>query len=542
MTALMNIVILALAALLTVSCKDKKGMAKDAGENKDAPPSLMELAEVKPSRIGPFEIGWNPETGKGPVAQDFDDGSRIEICFQCGYKGYTGGLVIGSFNTPGFSWIPSRPVRGFTFLNMWCAFDETLHETATGDNYTFGWSQNFDERHEGKRLALQDAKIIGRSESGIVLGSTNEGGCYRVDRFVSWKRGDRFVVFSMSVQNRCDENVRFDYWLGEDPWIGTYKSSEGDVGWVQLREGEGSKASIVRQEKRLDGELFECAGVYDLGNVEAGDVEGGFSNQANFIRLSPLTPRPTVVYFANRFAHEDADITPDLPLNNKTLTAFNIGWKGIELGPGEKLALGWAAGVAETSEPPSPPSCPEVPYESWFPFASSSVVFESENVSLEIVPAGKGGGLEGRVRGEYFFYSATGLGETAAIVFPFFESEGLDYPHAVSVKGTQSFDKKDNGIAFPVHVAGKERTKIEIEYVQKIMGCTFGYVTTSALRWAMPVKSATFSIALPGSLEKRNPSVPEHFSKSKGGDTILYVAEIDNFVPREDVVVSWDCR
>jgi hypothetical protein len=530
-----------LAAGMTPACrcagKDRKktvhGPTREQGI-----PSLKRFIEGDTKRIGAFEVGWDPETGKGPLIQHFDDGSRIEICLGCGFKGYTGGLVIGGYDTPGFLWVPARPVRGFAFLNIWCAFDETLHETPSGDNYGFGWSQNFGERSEGERLAYARGDVLHHSDAMVVLESTNEGGCYRATRRLRWTRGDRHVVLAQVVRNTCEHPVSFDYWIGEDPWIGTYKSSEGDVGWVLL-EGEGPR--ILRKESRIEGRRLECAGQYDLGNEMSGEVQGSYSGVANFVRLSPSTPRPDGVYFANLFAHADEEIDEQRPLGNETLTAFNLGWRGVELEPGGTFGLRWAAGIAETTEAGEPPACPDIPRSRWSTEQLSGIVFESEKVDIEILEGDEPGVHLGRVRGEYTFTNDEDRAQEAAIHFPFYEEEGLSYPHEISVDGTQGHIEQPHGIAFKVEVPAGGQETIVLEYVQRIRGCAYGYVTTSARSWGIPLERASFSVSLPSALEPAGPVLGAPFSRARGEDVVTYTALIEDFAPESDITFGWIC-
>lgn len=536
-----TLVVCCLASGMTPACrcagKDRNKTVREPTREQGIP-SLKRFIEGDTKRIGAFEVGWDPETGKGPLIQHFDHGSRIEICLGCGFEGYTGGLLIGSYDTPGFLWVPARPVRGFAFLNIWCAFDETLHETDTGENYGFGWSQNFGERHAGRRLRYVAGEVLHHSDAMVLLEATNEGGCYRTTRRLRWTRGDRHVVLAQVVRNTCEHPVSFDYWIGEDPWIGTYKSSEGDVGWILL---EGESPRIVRRESRFDGKRFVCTGQYDLGNEMAGDEEGSFSGVANFLRLSPWSPRPDGVYFANLFAHTDGEIDEEKPLDNETLTAFNLGWRGVELEPGSTFSLTWAVGIATRGEEGRPPACPHIPRSLWSAGRLSGIVFEREKVVIEILESDEPGTLLGRVRGEYTFSNDLDREQGAAIHFPFYQARGLEYPHEITVEGVQGHIEQPAGIAFKVEVPAAGEETIALEYVQRIRGCTYGYVTTSARHWGMPLERASFSVSLPSALEPPEPILGAPFSRAHGEDVVTYTALIEDFAPESDIAFGWTC-
>ena len=67
------------------------------------------------------------------------------------------------------------------------------------------------------------------------------------------------------------------------------------VGWTP--------AGLVRREAALGPGAFTAGGLYDLGNREADEEEGAFSNQASFFALDPATAPPDHAIFANAFAH-----------------------------------------------------------------------------------------------------------------------------------------------------------------------------------------------------------------------------------------------
>lgn len=154
--------------------------------------------------------------------------------------------------------------------------------------------------------------------------------------------------------------MRFDLWTGDDPWIGLYASSEGDVGWTPK--------GLVRNETAFGTGQFTIGGLCDLGKV--GEKPGSFSNQANFFALDPALPLPDFAAFANRFAHGTKDVDPRRPLDNKSMTALNLGWRARTLAPGEAMDLALALGMARTrdgdaAEPETLPQLPALGDADW---------------------------------------------------------------------------------------------------------------------------------------------------------------------------------
>lgn len=145
-------------------------------------------------------------------------------------------------------------------------------------------------------------------------------------RAVLYTRAEvRWWIMATRIANRCAHLIRFDLFTGDDPWIGLYRSSDGDVSWTPDR--------LIRHEIALGPGQF-VAGMYDLGNQALGQKERTFTNQANFFMLDPAVPLPDRTFFANSFAHSRKDINAPRPLDNKSLTALNMGWTDRTLKPG----------------------------------------------------------------------------------------------------------------------------------------------------------------------------------------------------------------
>ncbi|MBM4372961.1 MAG: hypothetical protein FJ098_15005, partial [Deltaproteobacteria bacterium] len=156
--------------------------------------------EVVRSPEGPFTVGWDPDTGRGMVSQVLPDGDRFELCLQCRYPGYAGGLWAGSMNGSGFLWIPSTPRRGFSSLNLFCAQDESLWDHEEGLEYDCGWSQNFGRGDDGVRLEYLQGEVLGDGRAGdLVLRSVNRGGCWELIRYLFWPRAAAWWLVATHV-------------------------------------------------------------------------------------------------------------------------------------------------------------------------------------------------------------------------------------------------------------------------------------------------------------------------------------------------------
>jgi hypothetical protein len=77
--------------------------------------------------------------------------------------------------------------------------------------------------------------------------------------------------------------VRFDFFTGDDPWLGLYRSSDGDVGWAA---GAGLLSARRRSSRSLRRRLRP-------GNRALGQAPDAFSNQAIFFEVDRRSPCPT---------------------------------------------------------------------------------------------------------------------------------------------------------------------------------------------------------------------------------------------------------
>jgi hypothetical protein len=487
-------------------------------------------------RPGRFTVNWSPSTGKGDVIERFPTGDLLRTCFHCEYPGYTGGLVIGNMNGSGMGLYPARPLRGFSSINIFCAQDESIWDRDEQAEYSYGWSENFGTGADGRRLEYVGGRILAHDERRVVLASENAGGCYRVFKVALTQADWHYWIIATRIQNRCERPVRFEIWTGDDPWIGLYASSEGDVGWTP--------AGLVRHETFFGLGRFEAGGLYDLGNEAAGEQPGKFSGQANFFALDPALPLPDFAGFANRFAHREDEIDHRRPLDNKTMTALNLGWRDRVLSPGAAMDVALALGLAETGEPgdiPRVPAMGDGPWASWRGFlktasATGRVLFASERVEIHLDP----GRLA--VDAVYRLRNPSAAAQTVSIEYPLLVGRDQGAPSVVLVDGRPvPVDEEASGqvaARFPVALAPHDLRSFQIHYQQRLLGNSASYMVTSARRWPAPLDRAVFVIDHPASWRKVGVSYPVKGRDTRGGRTRLTIVE-QPFLPEHEVVVRW---
>ena len=165
-------------------------------------------------------------------------------------------------------------------------------------------------------------------------------------RTVSKNSGDDYIIVRVSYKNAGALPLTYDWSYGDEPWVGEFGDSAGDVGWTD-GEIHQSAGYISPREHRF-------AGYWDIGNELAGERHD-YSGYANFIEW--LSNPPTVVYFSNGFAGSSA-IPEHMPLNSPDNRVINLLWKDQTLKPGDGntyvLALGMAKPDPHTNFPAKP--------------------------------------------------------------------------------------------------------------------------------------------------------------------------------------------
>ncbi len=493
----------------------------------------------------PFTIEWDPATGKGAVIQALPAGDRFRVCLQCRYPGYTGGLWIGSQNGPGFRWLPVvGEAGGLADVGLFCAQDESLVDLDDGAEYVPGWSENIGRGDDGVKLAYIDGQILddGTGPDGVVLRSVNRAGGLEVTRYLSWPRESAFVIIASLIHNTGDRPRRLALWTGDDPWVGRYSTSEGDIGWT----ADG----LVLTESRIPGATFRYGGIADLGNPLLGDRPGAFSGVANLIVPDPSLPPPDVVYFANGFAHRDADIDPLRALEPWTPTAINLGWTAIDLPAGGTATFRYALGRADFAgdglphPPPIPPRAwgfdavwDEAFREAGPPPPASPregtglpVRFAAERIRMTVEP--------GRMRldARYEIANRTDGAQSLSLLYPFPIDGDHPYPDAIEVEGVP-WRQVDRGIVWRLDLGPRETKAITVRYSQACLRPAARYILTTTGRWGAPLGHASFEVRWPATLADVRVSYPGAITDD-GPERVLSFDAAD-FRPDRDLAVTW---
>lgn len=309
------------------------------GLDTDQAPFRYFRVKKKPEPGKPFlEFKWDKDDGSGYVMNFLPDGGRILTCFSrfCDSEGlYNHGLFVGGGLPAGVRYDRTNLINetgmsysdGTRWYHLWCNANEGLASVK-------------DLRHaDPAHWLFLGSKILNYSDKALAIKSSHEalvdGVPLRIDRYAYFKAGDKFFILSIIIKNTGNAPVSFYYAYGDEPWLGDYGSSKGNVGWVD--------GHIVSTVQYVDTSRFGHAGFFDYGNTAVGEGHN-YTRKANFIKwVGGKTP---LVYFSNRETEFPDKGNEGEPLGSDT-RFIGLQWGPQALLPGEKVRYALVIGMAD---------------------------------------------------------------------------------------------------------------------------------------------------------------------------------------------------
>ena len=296
-----------------------------------------------------LHVEWNPKDGNGFVSSYFangtglvtylgrylDDGEEVHGLFVGGGLPETVEANISyNMNNSGMTYY-----NGSRWFHIWCSVNEgvVVHDTS--------------EAITPSKWEFLGSRIEERSEKKVVLTSSHrirvQGQPLRIDRRMSFTAGEPYFILQVDITNTGNDTVGFSYLYGDEPWVGYYGTSLGDVGWT----ADG----LVGYESFVDTGKHNYFGMADLGNRLIGE-KPVYTNLANFIEWRPEL-RPDTAYFTNdlkRFPKAG----DRLPLES-TERFLGVLWEYF-LKPSQTVTASLAVGMAGSNQATGLPQKPPV--------------------------------------------------------------------------------------------------------------------------------------------------------------------------------------
>jgi hypothetical protein len=292
-----------------------------------------------------LELTWNDKEGVGDLKQFRTDGTMLSLCFSrsSDLTGTPRGLFLGGDlpygdasrdsgqDTSGLSYFD-----GEEWNHVWCASNEALKFTGSDRNYV------------PPDWAYLGSKVLKSTKDEVILQSTHRldagGHSVLMTRIASLRAEDDYMVLKMKLSNVGPAPVSYGYSWGDEPWVGRFGLSKGDIGWYD--------GGLVKAETLISPYKHRYAGLWDYGNDMAGEGHD-FTGYANFVEW--FTPLPSLVFFSNAI---DKCCDEAVPLSSETDRVINIVWLNQMLMPQESrtytLAVGLARPDPQTGMPVKP--------------------------------------------------------------------------------------------------------------------------------------------------------------------------------------------
>lgn len=289
-----------------------------------------------------LDFHWNSVDGQGFIRNTWNDGRKLIINigrFRESNGSYPAGLFIGGGlppSDPDYQYLNNN-ATGMTYFDgerwhhIWCNVNEGIHSPSS----PFTPSYPSDWEFKGSRILENDGinLTIGSRHRIILAGVPLD-----FERVLFYRSGGRHVTLVTEITNMGTVPSTLLYQYADEPWVGNFGSSAGDVGWT--------KKEILFTEREVDVKEDTFIGMFDYGNPLAGENHI-FSGMANFMEWSKdPNERPDKAYVSNFIGGVMHGAKP-LPLVSIGNRIIGLKWGPRRLVPGESFHFTIAVGMAD---------------------------------------------------------------------------------------------------------------------------------------------------------------------------------------------------
>jgi len=291
---------------------------------------------------------WNEKKGTGYIRNYLPGGKQLLTSFSRfiddGGK-ETAGLFVGGglpanvlednivkMNETGMAYHD-----GSRWFHIWCNVNEVISNSRLETVFPSAW------KFLGSRvLHHNNEDLILESDHEVVI----DGVPLRMKRIAYFRAGDPYFFLSIRISNVGNRPTTYYYLYGDEPWLGNYGTSGGNVGWA----ADG----LYQYTGRLNTKKLHYAGLFDFGNDAIGERHD-YTLTANFIAwFGDVEPS---VYFSNGPYDFPQINGKRVPLSSNT-RFIGIQWGPRAIQPGQTeeytLAIGMVGHDPKTGFPVMP--------------------------------------------------------------------------------------------------------------------------------------------------------------------------------------------
>ncbi len=167
--------------------------------------------------------------------------------------------------------------------------------------------------------------------------AVSDGNPIYIERFGIFLAGNPYLILVQRITNIGNKIASYYYVYGDEPWLGNYGSSIGNIGWV--------KDCLIKYEVQIDPKKYKFFGFYDYGNDVIGE-EHKFTGMANFIGW--IYDEPDVAFIVNKEGVKIDKAKNKKPLYSQSSRFIGGQWGPVYLQPkgSQSIALALALGIA----------------------------------------------------------------------------------------------------------------------------------------------------------------------------------------------------
>jgi len=150
-----------------------------------------------------------------------------------------------------------------------------------------------------------------------------------------------------------------------------------------------------------------------------------------------------------------------------------------------------------------------------------------------------------RVSALYYFRNDSDEHVKQGIRYPFPVDRFHLYPRVVRVwekngddLRPMGFVHKDRDVLWSMELEAREEVVVRVDYTQEIRRPRAIYIVTTTQDWRRPIETAEFEFRVPAGLDSVRLSF-EADRREVEGDTIVYYVKYNDFMPDEDLTVTW---
>lgn len=303
----------------------------------------------------PFlRVEWEAAEGEGYVIQELPGGRSLVTSFSrfLDDRGrspsgiFLGGVLPFSFNRQAVRTDNDSGMAyydGDRWLHVWCSANEAVAPARDGAAPIQPSDWEF----------LGSAVLTATPQEVLIADSHRvriDGIPVRIDKQVRFRAGETFFTLTTRFTNEGAAPARYRYVYGDEPWIGYYGTSLGDVGWT--------KAGLRETEGPVDTATTDFLGMFDFGNARIGESHR-YTGVANFVEWDARSA-PQLAYFSNQVGSLRPS-SANVALRSMASRFLGLEWGPRSLAPGEIATYTLAQGMAgENHTPPFLPIKPAV--------------------------------------------------------------------------------------------------------------------------------------------------------------------------------------